>query len=253
MLKLKRIALAACAWAAIAMPPAMAADIPVYEPVPVPPPVVGGWYLRGDIGYKIWADPEVDWDDSAAGLDFDDEDLDDTGMIGVGVGYRFNRWFRADLTVDYEWPSDFEGTTICPAPCGGAGVVGTNVESGELSAITTLANLYIDLGYWNGFSPYVGAGAGFAYLMMDDIVTEDAVLGSIDLGDADDWTFAWALMAGLAYEFTPNLALDVGYRYLNLGSLETDTLTEIGVGDGTFTYDDLQAHEIRVGMRYTFY
>ena len=74
MFKLSRIALAACTWAVIAMPAALAADLPppVYEPVPVPPPAVGGWYLRGDIGYKIYAEPEVDWDDSDAGLDFDD-------------------------------------------------------------------------------------------------------------------------------------------------------------------------------------
>ena len=71
MFKLSKIACAACAWAVIAMPAAMAADVPVYEPVPVPPPVaVGGWYLRGDIGYKIYAEPDVDWDDSIAGIDF---------------------------------------------------------------------------------------------------------------------------------------------------------------------------------------
>jgi opacity protein-like surface antigen len=249
MFKLNRIALAACAWAVIAAP-AVAADIPV-EPVPVPPPVVGGWYLRGDIGYKIWADPDVDWDDtSAIGDEFDDPDLDDTFMVGVGVGYKFNNWLRADLTLDYEFPADFEATTECPAPCGG-GPAETHIESAEISAATALANVYLDLGNYSGFTPYVGAGAGVAYVMVDDITTE-APGGSTDWGDADDWNFAWALMAGLAYQFSPSLALDVGYRYLNLGEVSSDTIAA-GTGDGDFTYDDLQAHEIRVGMRYTFY
>jgi len=248
MFKLSRIALAACTWAVIAMPAALAADLPppVYEPVPVPPPAVGGWYLRGDIGYKIYAEPEVDWDDSLAGLDFDDEDLDDTAMIGVGVGYKFNPWFRADVTLDYEWPTDFEGTTPCPAPCGGTGT--TNIETAELSAWTALANVYVDLGNFRGLSPYVGAGAGAAYVMIDDIHSDNGDGSEGDWGDGNDWNFAWALMAGLAFEFSPNMALDVGYRYLNLGEVESDTI-EAGAGDGDFNYEDLQAHEIRVGLR----
>jgi opacity protein-like surface antigen len=250
MFKLSRIACAACAWAAIAMPAAMAADIPVYEPVPVPPPAVGGWYLRGDIGYKIYAEPDVDWDDSLAGIDFDDEDIDDTGLIGVGVGYRFNPWFRADVTLDYEWPAEFNGSSPCPDPCTGGGT--TNRESAELSAITTLANLYVDLGNYSGFSPYIGGGIGFSYVMVDDIVSQSGD-DFFDVGNGDDWNFAWALMAGIAYDFTPNLALDVGYRYLNLGDVSSDTLEDAGAGDGDFSYDNLQAHEIRVGMRYTFF
>jgi opacity protein-like surface antigen len=249
MFKRSKIALAACALAVTAVP-TLAADLPPPPPAPLPPPVVGGWYLRGDIGYKFYADPEADWDDSVAGLDFDDEQLDDTGMIGVGVGYQFNPWFRADVTVDYEWPSDFEATTPCPAPCGGGGAT-VNLETGEFSAITALANVYVDLGNYYGFSPYVGAGAGFSYLMMDDIASLNGDGTIVDVGDADDWSFAWALMAGLAYHFTPQLALDVGYRYLNLGEIDSDTVPA-GVGDGDFTYDDLQAHEVRVGLRYSF-
>lgn len=255
MFKLSRIALAACTWAVTAIPAAMAADlpppVPTYQPVPVPPAAVGGWYLRGDIGYKIYADPEVDWDDSLAGLDFDDEELDETAMVGVGAGFKFNPWFRADVTLDYEWPSDFEGKTPCPAPCG-SGEDSTNIETAELSAWTALANVYLDLGQFGGLTPYVGAGAGAAYVMIDDIESDNGDGSSGDWGDAEDWNFAWALMAGLAYEFSPNLALDVGYRYLNLGEVDSDDI-EFGAGDGDFTYEDLQAHEIRVGLRYTIF
>jgi opacity protein-like surface antigen len=250
MFKLNQFALAACAWLVFAGPPALAADMP--QPIPMAPPVVGGWYLRGDIGYKIWSDPEVDWDDSGAGIEFDDEDLDDTFMIGVGAGYRFNEWFRTDVTLDYEFPADFEGSSPCPAPCGGAGAT-VNSEIAEISAWTTLANVYLDLGNYSGFSPYVGAGAGVALVMVDDIVTEDSSTGTFTSIDGDEeWNFAWALMAGLAYDFTPQMTVDLGYRYLNLGEVSSDTVP-LGAGDGDFTYDDLQAHEIRVGLRYTIF
>jgi opacity protein-like surface antigen len=250
MFRLSTIALAACAWAVTAMPAAMAADLtpPVYEPVPAPPPAVGGWYLRGDIGYKIWANPSVNWDDSLAGVDFGNEEIDDTGMIGVGVGYKFNNWLRADVTVDWEWPAEFSGTTPCPTPCGDP----TNHETADISAITTLANVYFDLGNYRGLSPYVGAGAGFSWIKLDDITSHNGDGTTIDWGSADDWSFAWALMAGVAYQFSPNAALDVNYRYLNLGSADSDTIPG-GAGDGDFTYDNLQAHEIRVGLRYTIF
>jgi opacity protein-like surface antigen len=253
MFTLSRIACTACVWSVIAGSAAVAADLPPPPPVPVPPPpAAGGWYLRGDIAYKIYAEPTADWDDSVAGLPFDDEDLDDTFGVGVGVGYRFNGWLRADLTVDYEFPADFEATTPCPAPCGGLGVASTNVEVGEFSAIPVLANLYVDLGHFRGLTPYVGAGAGFAYLMMDDITSLNGDGTVVEWGDGDDWNFAWALMAGLAWEFSPNMAVDLGYRYLDLGEVSSPTIP-FGAGDGDFTYDDLAAHEIRLGMRYTLF
>lgn len=246
MLKLSRIAFAACAWAVTAIPAALAADLPapVYEPVPVPP-APGGWYLRGDIGYKVYQDPSVNFTDSAAGVRFSNEQLDDTGVIGAGIGYKFNNWLRADLTADYEWPSDFHGTTPC-------GCAGTNNEEGQLSAWTGLANVYADLGDWHGFSPYVGAGAGVAYLKMENIRSLNADGTNVSTPDGDNVNFAWALMAGVAYNFSPNLALDVGYRYLNLGSVDSGNVPA-GAGNGHFKYDDIAAHEVRVGVRYSMY
>jgi opacity protein-like surface antigen len=246
MSKLTTIAFAACAWAVTAIPAAMAADLPapVYEPVPVPP-APGGWYLRGDIGYKMYQDPSVKFEDSLAGVSFSNENLDDTGDIGVGVGYRFNKWLRADITADYEWPADFHGTTPC-------GCLGTNIEEGQLSSWTGLLNVYADLGEWHGFSPYVGGGVGFSYLQMDNIRSLNADGTIVNTKDGNDWNFAWALMAGVAYNFTPNLALDVGYRYLNLGSVDSGTVPAAS-GTGHFKYDDIAAHEIRVGMRYTMW
>jgi opacity protein-like surface antigen len=88
--------------------------------------------------------------------------------------------------------------------------------------------------------------------MMDDITSNNGDGSVDDWGDGDDWSFAWALMAGVAYEFSPSLAVDVGYRYIDMGEVSSDTIAS-GAGDGDFTYDDLQAHEVRVGMRYMFH
>ena len=174
-------------------------------------------------------------------------------LIGAGVGYKFNRWLRADVTVDYEWPADFDGTSPCPAPCAGGGTT-VNRESAEFSAITALANVYVDLGNYHGFTPYVGAGVGAAYVMIDDIVSQSGDGYRRSSATRDDWNFAWALMAGSPTTSRRNLALDLGYRYLNLGDVEQRyTGRTRGWRRRSFNYDDLQAHEIRVGMRYTFF
>ncbi len=54
-------------------------------------------------------------------------------------------------------------------------------------------------------------------------------------------------MAGVSYAITPELALDVGYRYINLGTIS-------GVQDATGnTYTKVvDAQEVRLGLRYLF-
>jgi opacity protein-like surface antigen len=54
-------------------------------------------------------------------------------------------------------------------------------------------------------------------------------------------------MAGTAYSITPNLAVDLGYRYLNLGDVSTASDAA-----GAMTLKNLAAHEVRVGVRWSF-
>jgi opacity protein-like surface antigen len=74
-------------------------------------------------------------------------------------------------------------------------------------------------------------------------------------GDVSSWNLAYAAYAGLSFEVTEQLTFDVGYRYLYLGSIETDDL----VGGGgppqynPFEFDNIHSHDVKVGMRYAFY
>ena len=139
---------------------ALAADLSMPAPETPPPPIeIGsGWYLRGDIGYKMYNTPSAHFDVAGYG-NMIDENITDTGTVGLGFGYRFNSYFRTDLTMDYEWPGKFHGRLPCPnAPC----VVGTDYsdEYSDISAWSGLINAYLDFGHWNGFTPYVGGGVG---------------------------------------------------------------------------------------------
>lgn len=245
MAKLSTYALAG-ALAAVALVPVagFAADLPeppLLEPIPEPVEFGSAWYLRGDVGYKVYRDPDAKY----AGTKFRGEDLNDTGVIGGGVGYKFNEWFRSDVTLDYEFKSKFNGKLNCFG-CTTAGLYSD--ERAKVSALTPLVNVYADLGSWHGFTPYVGAGVGASYIMVDNYryTNPNGATGKIK-GD-NDWSFSWALMAGVGYNVTDNLIVDAGYRYLNLGDGKTK---KSGLGDNKpVKIEDLQAHEFRVGLRY---
>lgn len=246
-----------------------AADMPVeYPPIieapePMPLPAVGGWYLRGDIGYKFYQNPkgvlsDRSWGSFGNNGEFGSEKMQGAADFGVGVGYKFNDYLRTDLTLDYETPAKFRGQAFCqdvnpPNNCPAApSGRWENSERVKISAYSALANVYADLGDFHGLKPYLGAGAGASYLRTSDVKSsaQDASTGNYPKG-AGKWNFAWALMAGVEYPISDRLSLDLGYRYLNLGDAETGTVTANPGGAVTkIKYEDIQAHEVRLGLRY---
>ena len=79
-----------------------------------------------------------------------------------------------------------------------------------------------------------------------DLETTDNVTN----GDDSSTEFAWQAGVGLSYALTDTTSFQLGWRYLSLGSVETD-LTGI-VGGGDFELD-LTSHEVLTGLRVNFY
>ncbi len=226
--------------------PALAADLPPVVEPPVTPPLedFSAWYIRGDIGYKMYSDPEVNYANGA--VELGEEEFDNTWMVGLGVGYQFNRYLRADVTVDYEFEADFDSRTACVGACGAT--LGSTTDESNMTVWTFMLNGYVDLAHWNGFTPYVGAGIGVAYIDIDELV-ETSGFGNPPIPGGEQWNFAANAMAGVAFNITEYLLVDANYRYLWLGDVEGDR----DVGGNRLEYEDLAAHEIRVGLRYMIY
>ena len=76
--------------------------------------------------------------------------------------------------------------------------------------------------------------------------------------DGGKWNFAWGLMAGLTFDVTQNLKLDLGYRYLDYGKFVSGSshcLTTIGFGGcnaSTVLYskNELASNDFRIGLRW---
>jgi len=223
---------------------AQAADLPdpiIPAPEFIPQEIGSGWYLRGDIGVDIFNSPDAVYNSL---LQFSGESFQTAPMFGVGAGYEFNKWVRADLTADWRG-TDFNGNTDCATACGNQ----LTQENAELGIFTGMANLYLQAGNFNGFTPYVGGGVGFAHLRLSEYVGYNPNGTSNTFRDKNKTNFAWNLTAGASYDIWDNLSVDANYRYLNFGDFGTGT-DPAGNLAGTVEFDDLAAHEVRVGLRY---
>ena len=217
--KFSHLCTAAFSLLSAAAAPAMAADIDsiVYAPEidrRKPVEIGNGWYLRGDLGYAVETEGEVNTVING--------DLETDWQGGLGVGYQFTDWFRVDGTAEYA-PGHVEGDV-----------------DGDFDAIGLLANAYVDLGTIAGFTPYIGAGVGTTYLDYGPL--------SSGFDGEDDWRFTWALMAGASYDISKSLKLDVGYRYLDV-----DGGNVFSAAGATQEDEGYQKHEIRAGLRYSLW
>ncbi len=178
------------------------------------------------------------------------------GEIGAGCGSG-SRGFRAEVMLGYRGDRKFEGepreftiTNEYPNdPWYDEPVTGDPMHT-SLKTYTLMLNVYRDLGNWGGFVPYVGAGVGAAYHQLDNIsFTQNPFLTSQIHGN-NDLAFAWSLMAGVGYQISDRAILDLGYRYIDMGSISSQR-SDTGFNvNPAVKFDDLTAHEIKVGLRY---
>lgn len=258
-------------------------------PVPVPEPVPNiptGFYVRldaaysqGDVSKYKSTDPRVD---SIRG----DSYLDNYPRYGVGMGYYFNRWFRADITLDQRNNAISKGTgsvnyTIANA-AGGVDGLGnplpatiamrdTYRDNFTSSNSTGLINGYVDMPVHQAFTPYIGAGIGFVrhQLKGRDFSRTVACVDTVDcdpntpnaqaLSTALNGSFsttaggvnyqlAAALMAGFTYQVWDNTKLDIGYRWLHLQGASWTGRSSTTVEN--LKLSDQNIHEVRAGLRW---
>ena len=223
-----------------AMTTAMAADMPKgypNDPLPLPElPVLrsfepSGWYVRGDLGYG-WG--RIDSAQSASGFpNPTSNSLGSAPTAGLGLGIK-RGWIRTDVTADYLSDMKYRGTVAAP-----------DDVTAKMSAWSGLLNGYLDLGTWYRVSPYIGAGAGTARVGASDY--QSTASPPFTGGSNAQWNFAWAAMAGVGITVASNLIADVGYRYINLGDAKSAT-----DASGAMTFKNIAAHEVRVGLRWSF-
>ena len=259
----KVLAFAGAATALVTTTAAIAADFPSAPPPPARE--ASGWYLRGDIGVGIQGFRSFDFTQTGGGAwpaawRIDEHDLKNTVLFAAGLGYAWNSWLRLDVTGEYRAGAKFKavGSYFNGIDRG------FNHYDGKHAAAVVLANAYLDLGTWWWLTPFIGAGIGGAY-HMTSALTEVGVntdgLGTSTFryasSNANNWSLAWAVHAGVSYAITSAFKVELAYRYLNMGSARTAE-ADCGAGGcgagGTprayYHLRDIDSHDIKLGVRW---
>lgn len=240
-----------------------------YGPMPVIQQGASGpCYFRADVGYSWSNDPTIKWpvnnDDFNAfwGTTYANGDsvanaTRENGMLaeaGVGCGWGGSRGVRVEAMFGYRGERKIDGEPVFYAGVPGNPIPPTTEDPLHTSIRTTtfMLNAYKDLGNFGGFTPYLGAGIGAAYHKLDDVYfTQNPNLTNRIHGD-NDLAFAWSLMAGVGYQISDRATLDVGYRYIDMGKISSQRSDTGGGVNPAVHFDDLTAHEVKVGLRYNF-
>lgn len=123
----------------------------------------------------------------------------------------------------------------------------------EIRSHQLMLNGYYDFKNTSKFTPYLGAGIGLTHLKNKVTVDYD------DPGTKSDTNFTWSVGAGVGYALTPNLSMDLGYRYVDAGNIEFSTSSTYTDPSYSFTETntiktkaDLSSHDYTIGLRYSF-
>lgn len=249
------------------LPPAPAAEPPMLRGSMAPE--FSGWYLRGDVGVGInsirSATSEFLPGKTPNAFGYDSKNLGSSSIFGIGFGYQFNNWFRADLTGEYRGGANYNAVAsyfspiVAPAVANDCSspVAGRcpDLYNGQVSSTVLMANGYFDLGTWANITPFVGAGVGFASNKASGFT--DKAVGNTGGGYSTGSTktnFAWAGMAGLSYAVSPNLKLELSYRYLDLGTVNSGAIICQPAGVVGCPQENqklrIASQDLRLGMRW---
>ena len=124
-----------------------------------------------------------------------------------------------------------------------------------------------DRGPQSRFTPYIGAGVGFAWnelkrnnlTVVDERDCAGGCSGSFDRVNSysvqdktHDVVFAASAMAGLSYRISDYALVDMNYRYLYAGSTDV----ELGIrgrgigGTSKVSIGEVHEHQLRAGLRF---
>lgn len=175
-------------------------------------------------------------------LSFEGQGLGSDSKTGARAGGAF--------AIGYDFAPRFQVPVRAELEYGAYGDVSRTVDvgaglsfKGTMGFQTLLANVYWDVAEWNGFTPYLGAGIGMAFLKTEG---KASFMGYSESEKSTDTVFAGQAGLGCSYAFTETISVDFGYRFLMMGDGDVE---KYGVKlDSRENY----AHQFMLGLRVTF-
>ncbi|MGB5215608.1 MAG: outer membrane beta-barrel protein [Anderseniella sp.] len=167
--------------------------------MPEPAPVyTGGWYFSA-FGGANWLDK------TTFDIGVPVRNSYDTGYVfGGAVGYDFGQ-AMGPLGMRIEGELSYRSNSVKSHSIDGGAPISD--AQGKTTAFAGMANILFDLNTGMPFSIYGGGGIGAAKVSFDG----HGVFGDPAVMDDDKTVFAWQAIAGMGYEITPDIVLDLQY------------------------------------------
>jgi len=171
------------------------------------------------------------------------DDVGSSVILSAGVGRHFTRNLRGEINLAYRPGYQVDGMDKFITP----GHYTADVKSWSL-----MASGYYDF-HLRGWIPYLGAGIGVARNTVGTFTFHDNAGFSGSAASKTTAGVAWALMAGVGIPLSPRYTIEVGYRYIDLGKIETGPGSQTFLGTTT-PYEGaqgrLKANELTLALRF---
>lgn len=159
----------------------------------------------------------------------------------VGFGYAYGNGWRTEAEYTLRRSDTYTS---------GSSLFATSFNNHDVSSQRLMLNVYRDLTLAQGWTVYGSAGAGLARITSGGWQGNE----SRRYDSATRTGLAWSMGAGVSYAASQSMTLDLGYRYVDMGSTESGWNTFAnarGLQDEKMRLD-LASSEIHLGARWAF-
>ena len=148
---------------------------------------------------------------------------------------------RTEIAYQYRFRFDFDVRVI-------DGAVENGFEN-NLRTDVVLVNLFYDIELQSSWKPFLGGGLGWVRNTSEVDVNRIDLVGFPE-EERDDTTddLAWWIGIGLTYQWSERWRLEMAYRYIDLGSVESGPFNNGTVIEA----EEYISHDIIVGLQYRF-
>lgn len=159
----------------------------------------------------------------------------------VALGYQFGNGWRAEGEYTFKRTDNFVSYW---AP------FDANANEFHVSAQRLMLNGYKDFDLGRGFSVYGTLGVGVAIVSADGWQTND----TRRFASRTQTNLAYSAGAGVSYAINKRFSIDVGYRYVDMGNVETgyNTFANRVLARDEQLKSKLSSNEVFIGLRGRF-
>lgn len=147
--------------------------------------------------------------------------------LGAFGGYEFGNGLRLEGELAYK-QADMDKIKV--------GSLNGDIKS-EASVFSVMANVFYDFKNKSIVTPYIGGGIGIATVYVDDA----SVNGTTVWNNDDDTVFAYQVGAGVGFNVSSRVTLDLGYRYFGTSDVKFEMAKA-----------EFASHNVLGGVRFKF-